>query len=295
MIRRQSIYLLKAACGSIQRYKSINSSVATSRGRWLSSDPSTPASTTNQPNDNDAPNLDAPDQPDITPFTPYIPLYHHNDPSLFPILIPGSLPYITHNLFAAFNAMVTLLSSQEARDKFVFIANLNDTNLDSTADDDKLYSSIIDTNVLGQADMGVVKVLALFDGLYSPLYKGTQFNVEDFMNGAGFALQRFQHVGRQHMRSLTEMVKAAGDEQIEYDFLDLAKSNPDSLEHDLMKMTTPAYWDGFNQTLKALVGAPSFLLDVLKQDEAPDTKITHVSCLARHFALFYLHLFFFCS
>lgn len=277
MMRRQSIHLLKAACGPIQRCKSVNPSIAALRAKWSSSDSSTSSTSTNDSSNTvDAPKIDASSQPDITP---YIRLYHHDDPSLFPLLIPGSLPYITHNLSAAFNAMVTLLSSQEARDKFISIANLNDTNLDSTTDNDKLYGSIIDTNVVGQADMGVVKVLALFDGLYSPLYEGTQFKVEDFMDGAGFALQRFQEVGREHMKSLTEMVEAAGDETLEYDFLELAKSNPDSLEHDLMEMTTPPYWDGFSQTLKALVGAPSFLLDVLKQDKPPDSKITHVSFL----------------
>lgn len=275
MIRQPCMSLLKATTRSVCRdvrkspFYRVARASSTSGSSSASPDP---------PTENDAtkasePSLATPEAAEIMPSKPYIPLYHHQDPHLFPQLVPGSLPYIMHNLSSAFNAAVTLISSQEARDKFVALGNFKDENTES----DSLYGSIINTNVIGQSDMGFVKVLALFDGLNSPLYEGTQFNVTDFMDGASFAVERFHEVGRAHMNVVTSKMEAAGEEKLEYDFLETAKSNPESLEHDLMEMTTPVYWKGFQETITALVEAPAFLLDMLKQGSPPVSKITHVS------------------
>lgn len=274
---RQPISLLKVASRSV--YRSTKSSIA-ARALSSSSDSTSSApSTPEQPPIKDDALKAAPSvtrASDIIPSKPYIPLYHHEDPTLFPQLLPGSLPYLMHNFSSAFNAVVSLFTSQETRDKFISIADLNREKLES-GDNNSLYGSIINTNVVGQSDLGFIKVLALFDGLNSPLFEGTQFNIIDFMDGAGYAIERFHEVGRAHMEVLKNKVEAAGEESVEYDFIKIAESETESLEHDLMEMTTPVYWGGFNETIQALVGAPTFLLDILKQGSSPDSKITHVS------------------
>jgi hypothetical protein len=281
MIRQPFTSLLKSTARSVSRcaHESLFYTVSRASSTSSSSSPKPPIK------DEDAPKSP---EPSVTPTSAaaeisqrkpaYITLYHHRDPSLFPQLIPGSLPYIMHNLSSAFNALVALFSSQEARDKFMSIADFNEKKSEST--DETLYGSIINTNVLGQSDMGFIKVLALFDGLNSPLYEGTAFNVKDFMDGASYAIDRFHEVGREHMNMLTEKMEAAGETKLEYDFLEVAKSNPDSLERDLIDMTTPVYWKGFNQTMSELVEAPTFLLDILKKGSPPTSKITHVSSIA---------------
>lgn len=273
MIRGPCASLLKVTSRSVYRDVRAPSFYRSSLTRASSTSNS---SSPEPPIENDVsktPPNDAPAVAEIIQSKPYIPLYHHKDPSLFPQLIPGSLPYIIHNLSSAFNATVTLFSSQEARDKFIAIANLREENIES----DNLYGSIINSNVVAQSDMGFVKVLALFDELNSPLFKDTQFNVTDFMDGASYAIERFHEVGREHMNMMTTKMEAAGEEKMKYDFLETAHSDPESLEHDLMEMTTPIYWKGFQETLNALVEAPTFLLDMLKQGPPPSSRITHVS------------------
>jgi hypothetical protein len=106
---------------------------------------------------------------EMTASKPYIPLYHHQDPSLFPPLVPGSIPYIVHNTAAAFQALVSLASSEELRQKFVSIAKLYrlspQIQPESNEDNDNLYNGcIINTNIVGQSDMGFINVFSLFDG-----------------------------------------------------------------------------------------------------------------------------------
>jgi hypothetical protein len=189
-----------------------------------------------------------------------------------------------HNISSAFNAVVTLATSQEARDKFTSLANLNDSKREIDDEKNNMYNGcIINTNVIGQSDLGFIKVLALFDGLNSPLYdtQGCTFDIKEFMDGAGFALDRFHEVGREHMKVLSEkLAKAAQGERISYNFLDIAKSDPDSLEHDLMEMTTPTYWTNFDESLKRIVNAPSFLMELLKKGTPAESKITHVRSVA---------------
>lgn len=256
------------------------------------------------------------------PHKPYIELYHHQDPALFPQLVPGSIPYFLHNISSAFSAVVTLFSSQEARDRFVSITNLNnDTDEPSS---ENLYSGcIINTTVLAQSDLGFIKVLALFDGLNSPLYDNTPFDIHNFMDGAAFAIQRFHSVSRDHMKLFAEKMetckqkegdnnKADNEEEgtvketydpnirsyvwsadqnasMSYNFLETAKSDATSLEHEIMNMTTPIYWKGFNATLNALQAGPPFLLDIIKGETRPDPKITRVSLCLFGCVLVYFH------
>lgn len=306
---------------SIPFFKSVTRSVV---HRGVNKKPSASAyhSFSSTSTDSSSPtSIDAPPTEEPPPHKPYIELYHHQDPALFPQIVPGSLPYILHNVSSAFNAVVTLFSSQEARDRFVSITNLNnDSNNNATntgeSDSNNLYNgSIINTTVLAQSDLGFIKVLALFDGLNSPLYDNTPFDIHNFMDGVAFAIQRFHSVSRDHMKlfagkmescktkkvdnnadneeeGFTTAVEESNDPNefvmphtwnadkdgsMSYNFLDIAKSDVTTLEHEIMNMTTPMYWKGFNETLNALQGGPSFLLDLLKGQTRPDSKITHVS------------------
>ena len=63
---------------------------------------------------------------------------------------------------------------------------------DDTGDDCKYNGVIINTNVLGQSDMGVLKVLTLFQDLNNPLFH--QVDVKQFLDGCGWALERFHCV-----------------------------------------------------------------------------------------------------
>ena len=63
---------------------------------------------------------------------------------------------------------------------------------DDTVDDCKYNGGIINTNVLGQSDMGVLKVLTLFHDLNNPLFH--QVDVKQFLDGCGWALERFHCV-----------------------------------------------------------------------------------------------------
>mmetsp|Transcript_4891 Transcript_4891/g.6714 ORF Transcript_4891/g.6714 Transcript_4891/m.6714 type:complete len:357 (-) Transcript_4891:44-1114(-) len=80
-------------------------------------------------------------------------------------------------LKSAGSACVSLLS-QENRDNF--LASLN--------------GGIIKPEVLGQADMGMAKILALHNDLNSPLFSKHKFNVEEFTEGVKPALCRFHEV-----------------------------------------------------------------------------------------------------
>jgi hypothetical protein len=281
MIGRPSTALLNAITRAAYRNAITPPSFRTARASSSSSSSSPPS---HEPPLNEATSGTPKTSVATIQLKPYIPLYHHEDAFLFPPLLPGSLPYITHNISSAFNAVVTLATSQEARDKFTSLANLNDSKREIDDEKKNLYNGcIINTNVIGQSDLGFIKVLALFDGLNSPLYdtQGCTFDIKEFMDGAGFALDRFHEVGREHMKVLSEkLAKGAQGEHISYNFLDIAKSDPDSLEHDLMEMTTPTYWTNFDESLKQIVNAPSFLMELLKKGTPAESKITHVRSVA---------------
>lgn len=211
-------------------------------------------------------------------FKPYIPLYHHRNPSLFPPLIPGSLSYISHNVSGAFQALASLALSQELRDKFISIAKLyslsNIVPKRDIEDENNLYNGcIINTNVVGQTDMGLINVFSLFDGLSSPLFdmEGLKFDIKEFMDGAGFALEQFHKVDRDFFLSLKE--KGVGKD---YDFVTVAKSDPDSLEYTIMKMTTPPFWTYLNTSLREYFNILPFLKEMVQTGTPAESKITQV-------------------
>ena len=64
-------------------------------------------------------------QPRKTPNIPAsagrICLHHHNDPTLLEYRQPGSFAYLMHHFSSSFNAISSLCSSQEKRDKFLSV------------------------------------------------------------------------------------------------------------------------------------------------------------------------------
>jgi hypothetical protein len=213
----------------------------------------------------------------------YIPLYHHQDPSLFAPLVPGTISYVIHNATAALQALASLASSEELRQKFISTAKLYGLSPQvqpdsSDGDGDNLYSGcIINTNVVGQSELGFINVFSLFDGLTSPLLydmKGITFDIKEFMDGAGFALEQFHKVDKDFLLSLKNR-----DIDENYDFLETAKSDPDSLEHDLMQMTTPPFWNYLNTSLKEYFNIRPFLNEVMQMSTPVESKIVNVSFL----------------
>lgn len=103
-----------------------------------------------------------------------------------------------HHISATFNAVISLVWSQETRDRFLALT----TNPNSTDDDDdenseldeKFNGCIINSNVIGQADMGYFKVLTLFDDLNHPLFKKYPIDIKEFMRSCGWALEQFHPV-----------------------------------------------------------------------------------------------------
>jgi hypothetical protein len=81
-------------------------------------------------------------------------------------------------LSSAFGTVVSILSSQRDRDKFV----------------DTVNKGIINPSILGQADMGLFITLALHHDLNNDLFKKNGFSIEEFMEGAEPALENFQEV-----------------------------------------------------------------------------------------------------
>lgn len=77
---------------------------------------------------------------------------------------------------SAFATVVSLVSSQNDRDKFI-----------ETVD-----KGIINPSILGKADMGVFMTFALHHDLNNDLFKRHDFQVEEFMEGAEPALESFQ-------------------------------------------------------------------------------------------------------
>jgi hypothetical protein len=207
-----------------------------------------------------------------TPETPtYTPLYHHENPTLFPPLVPGSLPYLMHNLASAGRGIISLISSQEARDGFLALTEpYNNDGGDNDGDSSKFNGAVINTNVIGQSDIGFVKVLALYDDLISPLYNESgdeKFHAQEFMDGVGFALEQFHRTKEElfcadafGVDSSEADNKCDGDDappkedsadylinnalqMPSHDILSIAKNNPDSKEHLLVEMTTPEGWE----------------------------------------------------
>jgi hypothetical protein len=119
-------------------------------------------------------------------------------------------------LSSAFATVVSILSSQSDRDKFV----------------DTVNKGIINPSILGQADMGLFITLALHHDLNNDHFKKNGFSIEEFMQGAEPALENFQEVlyslDRQilpdFVTMLDKMTEAIEDTKIENDEADVTNS-----------------------------------------------------------------------
>ena len=144
---------------------------------------------------------------DLQAVYPYKLLYHHKQPTLFPSRHPGSFTYTLHHISSSFNALVSLCASQESRDQYLALTQPPSDDDDDDDDDESndisdehhgFNGTIINTSILGQSDMGFMKVLSLFEDL-----KGDQileeYNLNDtmmedvrgLMMGCGWALEHF--------------------------------------------------------------------------------------------------------
>jgi hypothetical protein len=70
--------------------------------------------------------------------------------------------------------------------------------------------------------------------------------------------------------------------------LTVAKSNPDSLEYDLMKMTTPPFWTYLNKSLKEYFNIRPFLNGVMQMSTPVESRIVNVSSFMLHITLHYI-------
>jgi hypothetical protein len=112
---------------------------------------------------------------------------------------------------------VTLLSSQEARDKFLAlttVASTNNHNSNNSSSDDESTSTasssissseeggnrrllvgrgvVINSRILNQSDVGLLKSLTLYNELLHPrLQQSSKFNIREFMVGCDWALSQF--------------------------------------------------------------------------------------------------------
>jgi hypothetical protein len=211
------------------------------------------------------PQLPASSPPLSTP-PPYILLHHHKEPSLLQYRQPGSFSYLAHHISSAIDAAISLCVSQEARDRFLSLTTAPLEADANSEDDGGLMGSIINTRVLGQSDMGFLKSLTLYQELGDPLFRqNSKFNIQEFMDGCRWALERFHRTKEELLPKLIYHVDARrevfgngvenhedsknkimhGDvpSELNYNFLDIAAINPDSVESSFVAMTTPEALD----------------------------------------------------
>lgn len=203
------------------------------------------------------------------PSYPYKLLHHHTNPELFPYRQPGSIAYAAHHATSAFGAMISLCTSQDARDRFMALTDWKEDgggDRDEDGTEEGYQGSIINTSILGQSDMGFLKVLTLYQDLNSPLYEDhPKFDARDFLDGCGWALEKFH---RTKDELLPKMISAIQEERLGQDngdestesnskddgddagtnkpddyFLEVAMKDPDSWEHSLISMSTPEVLD----------------------------------------------------
>ena len=146
------------------------------------------------------------------PASARICLHHHNDPRLLEYRAPGSFAYLMHHFSSSFNAISSLIGSQESRDKFMSYTRENDDDFDGPVISKLCVCNIMfifffgytieyltninlycfkDTSVLGQSDMPLLKPLTLFDELNNPILDQYQFDIGEFLSGCTFALDKF--------------------------------------------------------------------------------------------------------
>ena len=168
------------------------------------------------------------------------------------------------------SAAYSLFSSQESRDRYMILTNPPDT-------DDGTKEPIIDTSVLQQSDMGILKTLTLYHDLCHPLFNDGyhpsssssrnrihKLNIHEFMMGCGWALEQFYRTREELLikrSSLGDLYNVGTSKKhsscgeiynvtttkeeilsIESDIRDVyrtASQDPTSIEYDFIKMATP--------------------------------------------------------
>ena len=212
------------------------------------------------------PQLPASSHPSSTP-PQYILLHHHKEPSLLQSRHPGSFSYLAHHISSAIDASISLCMYQEARDRFLSLTTApSEGDTIRSEDDGGLMGSIINSRVLGQSDMGFLKPLTLFHELGDPIFQqNPKFNIYEVLDGCGWALEQFHRTKEELLPKLMKHVDATrevsdngvenhedsgnkvvnGDipSELNYNFLDVAAKNPDSVESSFVAMTTPEALD----------------------------------------------------
>ena len=197
----------------------------------------------------------------------YISLHHHKYPSLFPpYREPGSFAYFAYHVSSAIDAIVTLLSSQEARDKFVALTS---PTVAST-----MGGVVINSRILNQSDVGLLKSLTLYNELLHPrLQQSSKFNIREFMVGCDWALSQFHRTKDVLLPKLltnVNVAKKSNGVEVKFEhetggeddnnskkindkelmwvknlvrkskaFSEVAANDPDSIEGTFVAMTTP--------------------------------------------------------
>jgi len=231
---------------------------------------------------------------------PYDLLYHHTNLSLLPTRTPGSFAYTLHNVTSAASAIAALLTSQSCRDRFVSLAGRppwSDAEENNTSSDNKRGdSAIINANVIAQADMGILKTFSLYHGLNNTLYDQSGFDVREFMQGCGWALGQFHRTKdsllTKMMRDIQEECKDS-DENSETTLhlkssdnflasLEVAAIEPDSVEADFLSMTTPEMLDTITMegVMKLVLGNVTGKKDANMPGMEADTQVKNVALIS---------------
>jgi len=135
-------------------------------------------------------------------------------------IIPPRTPVDTWS--SAIQACVSLLN-QRSRDSFLKTVN----------------KGIIDPAVLGRVDGGVTATLALFHDLNSPHFQeSNSFDVEEFMEGVGSALQNYEDVLTSLESRDVITTEGLGDGVKKRDWKSAAKKSLDSMEKQLLDMVS---------------------------------------------------------
>eukprot|EP00978_Attheya_sp_CCMP212_P007396 scaffold17157_cov53-Attheya_sp.AAC.7 len=148
---------------------------------------------------------------------------------------------------------------------------------------DLVNKDVLRPQIFAQADMGVLRMLALYDDLKSPYFKKYDFQADEFLSGAKLALEQYHElqmeledvVGEQEIKRMTHSKKEGDDTTVlvkegmvnqdllaqfiqEADKTETAASiwkkeaekDPKSLASQLMGMVTPTYFDALEKTAR---------------------------------------------
>lgn len=218
------------------------------------------------------------------PASALICLHHHHDPRLFEYRAPGSFAYLMHHFSSSFNAISSLCRSQENRDKFMSYTR--------EKNDDDFYGPVINTSVLGQSDMPLLKPLTLFDELNNPILdQYPKFNIQEFLSGCSFALEQF-HKGKEGFLSGLAQIKE--DDQAAKKWTNTVRLSDDEIS-TFSKMITPECYDIFlqesmQQSMQRAIAEhmyeqmkkeePGSITDIIIDTKAGDTQVGNVALVS---------------